>query len=130
MPPALRLLLSAVIAYVTWWLIVIAQAFFPIFDSVIVEEAIAWVLALGLGAAFWIASRPDAGFDLKTIAGTTLKSGLICFLLGFVGPMILAPGANQGPMVGFFTGPVGLVLGGLYAFIRALLRRQRTQEET
>ena len=67
MPPALRLLISAAIAYATWWLIVIAQAFFPIFKSVFIEEAIAWALALGLGAAFWIVSNPDAGFDLKAI---------------------------------------------------------------
>ena len=44
--------------------------------------------------------------------------------------MILAPDANQGPMIGFFTGPVGLVLGGLYAFIRALLRRPAAPEES
>lgn len=34
------------------------------------------------------------------------------FLLGFIGPMIFAPGANQGPLLGIFiTGPIGFMLG-------------------
>jgi hypothetical protein len=34
------------------------------------------------------------------------------FFAGFVGPMILAPDANQGPLLGiFYTGPIGFVAG-------------------
>lgn len=45
--------------------------------------------------------------------------GIIGFILGFFGPMILTPNSNQGPLLGiFFTGPagvlLGLVVGGLY----------------
>jgi hypothetical protein len=33
---------------------------------------------------------------------------------GFLGPMILAPEANQGPLLGIFiTGPLGLVVGAI-----------------
>ena len=40
--------------------------------------------------------------------------GIAGFLAGFVGPMILAPDANQGPMVGIFiSGPAGVALGSL-----------------
>jgi hypothetical protein len=36
------------------------------------------------------------------------------FLIGFVGPMIYAPDANQGPLLGIFvTGPLGFLLGGV-----------------
>ncbi len=39
--------------------------------------------------------------------------GLVGFLVGFIGPMILSPESNQGPLLGIFiTGPIG-VLGGL-----------------
>lgn len=43
--------------------------------------------------------------------------GIVGFVCGFVGPIVLAPEANQGPMLGIFiTGPggalLGLVLGG------------------
>ena len=49
--------------------------------------------------------------------------GLLGFLGGFLGPMILTPQANQGPMLGLFiTGPLGfvagLVIGGLTAIFR------------
>lgn len=38
--------------------------------------------------------------------------GFLAFIAGFVGPIILAPGANQGPLLGIFiTGPLGLVAG-------------------
>jgi hypothetical protein len=42
-----------------------------------------------------------------------LLVGGIGFAAGFFGPMIFAPGANQGPLLGIFiTGPLGF-LGGL-----------------
>ncbi len=41
--------------------------------------------------------------------------GGIGFIAGFFGPMILAPGANQGPMLGIFiTGPLGAIAGAAY----------------
>lgn len=43
-----------------------------------------------------------------------LLLGAIGFVAGFFGPMIFAPGANQGPMLGIFiTGPGGAVLGAV-----------------
>ncbi|MBC2666237.1 hypothetical protein H7F51_11980 [Novosphingobium flavum] len=50
--------------------------------------------------------------------------GLIGFLGGFVGPVIFAPDANQGPMLGLFiTGPLGFVLGFAGGAVAALVRR-------
>src|SRR5437762_801247 len=38
--------------------------------------------------------------------------GGVGFVAGFFGPLVFAPGANQGPLLGiFFTGPLGFVLG-------------------
>jgi hypothetical protein len=50
--------------------------------------------------------------------------GTIGFILGFFGPIIFTPGANQGPLLGIFiTGPLGFVLGliggGLYWMLKA-----------
>lgn len=56
---------------------------------------------------------------LRRVLALTFKVGGVAFLLGFIGPMILAPGANQGPLLGIFvTGPLGLVFG----FVAAVLR--------
>jgi uncharacterized membrane protein YeiH len=52
-------------------------------------------------------------------------TGVIGFALGFFGPIIFMPGANQGPMLGIFiTGPLGFVSGALGGFVRAIFRGQ------
>ena len=69
---------------------------------------------------------------VETWAGFTLTVAWICFLLGFVGPMIFAPGANQGPLLGvLFTGPIGLLVGFVWGGLRAnraqLIHRAQTE---
>jgi uncharacterized membrane protein YeaQ/YmgE (transglycosylase-associated protein family) len=52
-----------------------------------------------------------------------LMLGVTGFLIGFFGPMKFQPWANQGPMVGiFFTGPAGLLLGGLVGGVLKIAR--------
>lgn len=52
--------------------------------------------------------------------------GIIGFAGGFFGPMIFAPEANQGPMLGIFiTGPLGFLIGLLGGGAMALLRPDR-----
>ncbi|MBC7781731.1 MAG: hypothetical protein H7125_16680, partial [Proteobacteria bacterium] len=42
------------------------------------------------------------------------------FLVGFVGPILVVPEANQGPLLGiFFTGPLGVVVGLVWGLARA-----------
>jgi len=56
--------------------------------------------------------------------GVALLVGAITFALGFFGPMILTPGANQGPMLGIFiTGPLGFVVGMAWGSARAARAR-------
>jgi hypothetical protein len=44
------------------------------------------------------------------IGGVVL--GLLGFVAGFFGPILLAPQSNQGPLLGIFiTGPLGFVVG-------------------
>lgn len=55
----------------------------------------------------------------RRILRWALIIGGIGFAAGFFGPMILAPGANQGPMLGIFiTGPLGAVAGAGYGVWR------------
>jgi len=77
------------------------------------------VLGLFLGLA-WHFAR---GRQLRAarILGPALWVGGVAFLVGFIGPMIVVPGANQGPMLGIFiTGPLGFVVGLVYGVIREL----------
>jgi hypothetical protein len=55
--------------------------------------------------------------------GAVIVGGL-GFVLGFFGPMLLAPGANQGPMLGLFiTGPAGVVIGAVAGAVYARRRQ-------
>lgn len=43
------------------------------------------------------------------------------FLMGFIGPTIFAPDANQGPLLGLLiTGPLGLLMGGVGWFLSSI----------
>jgi len=59
----------------------------------------------------------------------TLISALILgftgFILGFVGPIIVAPDANQGPLLGIFiTGPAGAILGAIIGFVVGFIKKR------
>ena len=61
---------------------------------------------------------------LGRIAAWGFSVGLVCFLLGFVGPIIVTPDANQGPLLGIFiTGPLGTLAGFAIGVIRELMGR-------
>jgi hypothetical protein len=60
----------------------------------------------------------------ENVLGFTLFVGGIAFLVGFVGPIIVAPSANQGPLLGiFYTGPIGFCVGLVWGLARAASRR-------
>lgn len=74
--------------------------------------AVAVLLKYGAFGARWPAI-------LRRALSPALRVGGIGFAAGFFGPMILAPGANQGPMLGIFiTGPVGFLLGLGFGIVR------------
>lgn len=57
-------------------------------------------------------NRLQHGFLTSTVLGA-VALGSVGFVAGFFGPMLFAPDANQGPLLGLLiTGPGGFVLGG------------------
>lgn len=87
--------------------------------------AAAWVgsllaLAAALVAArlTWLRAGASNNSRLRSALLGALVLGTLGFALGFFGPMIFAPDANQGPMLGIFiTGPGGALLGGLLGLV-------------
>jgi len=80
---------------------------------------------IGITTSVAILSTPQ--YKYKQMAQAAFKGsaifGSIGFIAGFIGPMIISPDANQGPLMGIFlTGPLGafmgLVFGGIWWFIR------------
>ncbi len=64
---------------------------------------------------------------LFTVAGAMIIGG-ISFAVGFFGPIVLTPDANQGPLLGiFYTGPLGFfagaVIGALVGWLRTRVAR-------
>lgn len=77
------------------------------------------VVVVALFVRYGISARAKA--VLRAAFRPALLLGGIGFVAGFVGPMIFAPGANQGPMLGIFiTGPAGFAVGLIYGVYRAL----------
>ena len=50
--------------------------------------------------------------------------GVIGFVGGYVGPILITPEANQGPLLGIFiTGPLGFILGLIVGLVLSIWRR-------
>jgi len=84
------------------------------------------VCGIGTGKYVWRATESsNAGGLLYLTLGGALVIGGISFVAGFFGPMIFAPDANQGPLLGLLiTGPLGFVLGGVGGLVWGLKRRR------
>ena len=78
---------------------------------------------------WWFALRGHIAESRERMRFTVLCGivlGGVSFILGFIGPIILAPDANQGPLLGIFvTGPAGFVLGVVLGWIYVCLRSRR-----
>ena len=58
-------------------------------------------------------------------------TGTVAFAVGFFGPLMWAPDANQGPLLGIFiTGPLGFLAGAVGGAVVALRKAARPKEGT
>lgn len=111
MSPILRFAAAAMIflgTYVLAWL----PAMMLLGDYVWIGSLVALVVAAGVARHAWRLG-PEGPRSVRTaVALGALLVGGTGFAAGFFGPMLLAPGANQGPMLGIFiTGPLGYLVG-------------------
>ena len=110
--------------FVTFWF---PLALIPWNGYDVVAPFIALICAAVVGWFVWkaLGSGSTTGI-LATMALWAAVVGGIGFVGGFFGPMIFAPGANQGPLLGIFiTGPLGLLLGGVMGIVYALHQKRR-----
>ena len=107
--------------YFTFWFGggLLDLANFPSWSS----SAAAVVAAILVARYVWVQTQPvRAGLARSVFLGAVV-TGAVAFTMGFFGPIILTPSANQGPLLGIFiTGPLGFVLGAvggaIYWFVR------------
>jgi len=78
----------------------------PFVGSAVCSLAVGWYVWRRLTSG-------SAGLVSSVLLGAVVVGG-VSFVAGFFGPMIFAPGANQGPLLGLFiTGPLGAVAGAV-----------------
>ena len=119
-------------------LLIFAAAYFSsywlLFAQIAPErlEGLATVAALltagALVALAWNGMSRSGGILATTLTWAG-SAGAIGFCGGFFGPMIFAPQANQGPLLGLLiTGPLGFIGGALGGLIYSLWRRSEARQ--
>ena len=83
-----------------------------------VSAVISLPFAFIAGWTVWKSSTErKIGAGFAVLSGALIFGGL-GFSIGFLGPLLFAPDANQGPMLGIFiTGPLGVVAGIVIGYI-------------
>jgi hypothetical protein len=94
--------------------------------SLIFWMPIALFLITLAALCWWFALRGDHA-ESRGAIGATWKGGIWLgapsFALGFIGPLVIWPHGNLGPLLGILlTGPLGFVCGALVALVFRKLR--------
>ena len=107
-------------AYACLMLLGLARGFDPLSATL---GAVAATAALLAG---WFALRGclvESRRAMKRVILGGVILGGVGFIAGFVGPILLRPDANQGPLLGIFiTGPLGFVVGAAAGWISTRFR--------
>jgi hypothetical protein len=85
----------------------------------------ALIVAVAVARHLWRSGTGSVAPAGYIVYGALLFGG-VGFAAGFYGPMLLAPAANQGPLLGIIiTGPAGLLAGAAAGFIYGRTRTRR-----
>ena len=92
-------------------------------NSDLVSALISFPFACFMSWSIWHSiSGKKIGTWFYCLSGALLI-GAISFIIGFIGPMLIVPEANQGPMLGLFiAGPIGTIVGAIAGLIYAKKR--------
>ena len=104
----------------------VLMLFLPLGGIAWLGNLLALVAAVFVARAAWFRSASTAPSALGYAGYGAAVLGSTGFALGFFGPMIFAPQANQGPLLGIFiTGPGGAVLGAVLGLVYGAMRARR-----
>jgi len=102
--------------YFIYWLP--CSSLLPLDEQQWIASVLSLACAVAAGWFVWVKVVSVSNGAISTIMLGAVLFGGIGFTGGFFGPMIFAPGANLGPLLGILiTGPAGFVLGGIAGFI-------------
>lgn len=107
---ALLVVMPATYYFVYW----VPFSLVPFIEQRWIPSLISFLVAAGVGWYTWRILKSTPKGPVTNILLGAIVLGSIGFCAGFFGPIIFAPQANQGPMLGIFiTGPLGFILGGV-----------------
>lgn len=123
----LLLVVVPAVYYFVYWL---PFAFVPLEQRQWVASLVSLLCAVLAGRFVWARSAQPGRSPLVAMSYGALALGGIGFCAGFFGPLLLAPEANQGPLLGLLiTGPLGFVLGAIGGLIYWLTHRDRPRPD-
>jgi hypothetical protein len=116
--------LTAVAAfYFTLWFI--GALLLPGNTPVPIRLVTALLGSAAAGRYVWRRADGSSGALFTAVSFGALVTGAVGFAAGFFGPLIFAPDANQGPLLGIFiTGPLGVLAGAVGGAVYWFLRRR------
>jgi hypothetical protein len=78
------------------------------------------IFGVPLGTLAWLCGwyalrghRPESRDSIRIAWKAGVGVGLLVFLVFFIGPVIVTPESNQGPLGGFLFGPLGFTIGAV-----------------
>jgi len=121
-----RVLVSSVVVLATYYFVYwLPFSLIPLGGQRWIANIASLLCAVGAGRYVWARTRSAATTWITSVLYGAIVLGALGFVSGFFGPMILAPEANQGPLLGIFiTGPLGMVVGAVGGLVYALAWRK------
>lgn len=114
-----RSIISIVVFVATYFFIYwLPLSLIPFIHQTPLDWIISLVCAFYASRLVWKNTESAGTGSARYVMTGALIIGAAAFVAGFFGPMIFAPGANQGPLLGLFiTGPLGFIAGGIGGYI-------------
>ena len=107
-----RMVLSILTIIFCYFLLLIPLLYITEPYGYAVRHLTALLIATLIGGFLWVIIKDVSQKFILQLILTAFSAGAIGFVLGFFGPIIFSPGANQGPLLGIFiTGPISFILG-------------------
>jgi hypothetical protein len=125
---ALLVVVPATFFFVYWVPLSYIRFYLPFIEYGWIPNTISLLCATGVGWYVWKKLGAARHELLSSILLGAAVLGAIGFCAGFFGPLIFAPEANQGPLLGIFiSGPLGLSLGAIGGFLYWLMHRKKVE---
>ena len=123
MSPIVRRALAVLAFFGSYFVVWMLTLVMPLGDQMWIGSLVALAASAYVARTVWNGTAEDStSVVVMAGLGAAILGGL-GFVAGFFGPMIFAPDANQGPMLGLFiTGPAGVVIGAIAGAVYAKRR--------